>query len=116
MPTSSAIASCIAAWSPHPESDWPSGLVGGHDPHRVVLRTATVRMAQRLASAGDLVVTRLAHHLDRRLGEPDHARCADGFPQHPPRGRMEGPPPADRGLAGLGELPALTFGREAEVL
>ena len=53
------------------------GLSAPTHPHRVVLRAAAVGVAERLAGTLDLVVAGLAHHLDGRLGEADHARCAD---------------------------------------
>ena len=47
------------------------------DPHGEVLRRAAVGVADRRADAVDLVLAGLAAHLQRGLGEPQHAGGAD---------------------------------------
>ena len=53
------------------------GFVVPHDPHGEELRGAAVGVAERGAGAVDLVLAGLAAHLQRGLGEAQHARRAD---------------------------------------
>src|SRR6476469_596901 len=103
---------CIRVISIGSSRERSSRLVRPYDPHRVVLRAAAVGVAEGLAGIGHLVLARLAHHLDRRLGEPDHARCANGVRRQHAAGRVERDTATDRRLAGFGELPALALRSE----
>src|SRR3954449_3121285 len=91
-------------------------LVGPHDPHREELRAATVRVAQRLAGAVDLVLTGLTHDLERRLGEAQHPAGPDGVGGQHTAAHVDRELAADGRLAGLGQLPAVTLCGEPEVL
>ena len=52
-------------------------LLRADDPHREELRAAAVGVAERAAGAVDLVLAGRAAHLQRRLGEAEHAGGAD---------------------------------------
>lgn len=73
-------------------------------------------MAQRSAGTRNLMSPTLAHHLDGRLSEADQAGGTDRVRRQHATGGVHRQPPADRRLAGFGELPAFAFGSESEVL
>ncbi len=87
-------------------------------PHGKKLRAAAVGMAQRQLRARHLVRTGVAAHLARRLGKTDHAGRADGVGRQYAAGTVPGNIAAfiQRGGACHGQLPALPYRREAEVL
>src|SRR5690606_38456516 len=91
-------------------------LVGADDPHGEELRAATVGVAQGDPGAVDLVLAGPAPDLQRRLGEADEARRADGVGRQHPAGGV----PGDVAVHGRGplldELPARALLGEAEVL
>ena len=75
---------------------------------------AAVGVADRGADAVDLVLAGLAPHLQRRLGEAQHARTRrSGSTTARRRSTLTGQLAADLGLALLGQLPAVAQRRRS---
>src|SRR5438270_10627109 len=92
------------------------GLLFRKDAHRIELGAAAVGMAHGRADTVDLVLAGLLADLHGRLCVAQHARGTDGVGgEHAARG-VDGHVAVDGGGAGVGHLPALALGREAEVL
>src|SRR3546814_19780394 len=68
-----------------------------------------------VCSSDLLVIAGAVHDLHRRLGKTDHTRGADRVGRENTARGIDRELAADRGFAGLGQLPALAFLRETEV-
>src|SRR2546422_10486899 len=86
------------------------------DPHGEVLRAAAVGVAERGLRALDLMRAGAAHHLERRLAEPQHARGADRVGTEHAARRVDRQVCAHLLLSPFDDLPALADVAEAEDL
>src|SRR5438270_7665569 len=91
-------------------------LLFGEDAHRIELGATAVGVAHGRAHTVDLVLAGLLADLHGGLRVAQHARGPDGIRAEHAARRVDGHVAVDGGGAGVGHLPALALGREAQVL